>query len=203
MNDHLAVTGSMRRTRPAYRLRRTEIWANGLAPSGMQAFIPNDFDRTVGAKLQPFHDLNFKVGTALTRSGGDDRLLSSAATWEAFWSKELEPWEGVTVGLSTSGSLDNLQSAYSQSVRGTFGIPLDLPLDAWRTEFRLSPSMILDASSGSLAGGLLSEIKGQTVISSRDDPFRSVLNVKVGYGLAPDTRPVASAKLELRISPNL
>lgn len=174
MNDNLAVTGSIHRTHPAYRLRRTEIWASGLAPSGMQAFIPNDFDRTVGAKLQPFHDLNFKVGTALTRSGGDDRLLSSAATWEAFWSKELEPWEGVTVGLSTSGSLDNLQSAYSQSVRGTFGIPLDLPLDAWRTEFRLSPSMILDASSGSLAGGLLSEIKGQTVISSRDDPFRSV-----------------------------
>jgi hypothetical protein len=44
---------------------------------------------------------------------------------------------------------------------------------------------------------------GQALLSASSDRFKSVLNVTLGYGLAPSTRPVASARLELRITPNL
>jgi hypothetical protein len=63
--------------------------------------------------------------------------------------------------------------------------------------------MSLDAANGAISTGLMSEIIGQTQLNSPTDRFRSELNVRLGYGLAPATRPVASATLELRISPNL
>lgn len=47
------------------------------------------------------------------------------------------------------------------------------------------------------------EIVGQTLLTSPADRSRSELTVRLGYGLAPNTRPTASAKLEWRIAPNL
>ncbi|MFD0464633.1 hypothetical protein ACFQY9_25200 [Microvirga aerilata] len=44
---------------------------------------------------------------------------------------------------------------------------------------------------------------GQTQLGRPTDRLKSVLNVTLGYGLAPSARPVASAKVELRITPNL
>jgi len=203
LDDHVSVTRHTARTRPAYGLARTQVWSSGIARSDAQAFAASDSDRTVGAKLQPFHNLNFTIGTELTRSAGETRFLSSKTIWEAFWSRDRRRLGGFEIGFSTTGSLSHLQAGYSQSVSGVLRVPLGLSVDAWSTEFRVSPSMSLDASSRAVSTGLLSEVMGQRVLSSRADPFKSVLNVKLGYGVAPHARPTASAKLELRISPNL
>lgn len=201
LDDHVAAKRAAR-PRPSPRLSRTQVWASGIARTDMQAFLPTDFDRAVGAKMQPFQDYNFLIGTELVRAGGEASLLSSKASWEAFLKRD---WErlGVTVGLSTAGFLDSVQTGYSQSISGTLDIPLNFSLQAWSTELRLSPSMNLDGLSGDISSGLLSEIVGQTRLTSPADRFRSDLNVRLGYGVAPNTRPVASATLELRISPNL
>jgi hypothetical protein len=203
MNNNIAAVHRARRASPSFRLAGTQISASGIAPSSMHAFAPNNFDRTVGAKLQPFDDLNFKVGTALTRSGSEEGFLSSIASWEAFWLGDRKGSEGLALGLSTVGTMDNLQAGYSQSLSGTLAMPLDVPLAGWRADFQVSPSINLDASSGSMSSGLFSEIRGRTVISSHDSSLRSVLNVSLGYSLAPHAQPVASGKLELIISPNL
>jgi hypothetical protein len=201
LDDHVSAK---RASRPRYSplLNRTQVWTNGIARSDMNAFLPTDFDRAVGAKMQPFQDYNFLVGTELIRGGGESSFLSSKASWEAFLKRD---WErlGVTLGLSTGGFVDSVQNGYSQSLSGTMGIPLDLSLQTWSTELRLSPSMNLDGLSGDISTGLLSEIISQARLTSPTDRFRSDLNVRLGYGVAPNTRPVASATLELRISPNL
>jgi hypothetical protein len=200
LDVHVAAKRASR-PNPSPRLSRTQVWANGIARSDMQAFLPTDVDRAVGAKMQPFQDYNFLLGTELIR-GGESSLLSSKASWEAFLKRD---WQdlGVKVGLSTAGFVDSIQNGYSQSLVGTMDIPLDFSLQTWSTELRLSPSMNLDSLSGDISTGMLSEIVGQTRLTSPADRFRSDLNVRLGYGLAPSTRPVASAKLELRIAPNL
>ena len=168
----------------------------------MQAFALTPADRAVGAKLQPFPELDFRVGTSLAR-GGTDSLLSSTTQWEASWSREWAGWGGLSAGLSTTGAVNNLHSGYSQALNGVIGIPLEVPLKHLHTELRLSPSMTLDMLDKAVGAGFLSEIMGQTVLSSRRSPYKSTLNVKLGYHLAPEARPVASARLELRITPNL
>ncbi|WP_262272876.1 hypothetical protein [Microvirga yunnanensis] len=201
LDDHLAVKRATRPRAPV-RLNRTQVWASGIARTDMQAFLPTDVDRAVGAKMQPFQDYNFLIGTELVRGGRDTALLSSKASWEAFMTRG---WErlGVTVGLTMAGFLDPGQSAYSQSLSGIMDIPLDLSLQAWSTELRLFPSMNLDGVSGDISTGLVSELVGRTRLTQPADRFRSDLKVRLGYGVAPNTRPVASATLELRIAPNL
>lgn len=174
-----------------------------MAASSLSSFTPSNFDRTLGAKLQPFHDWNLRIGTELTRSGGKESFLSSKAMWETFWSQDVKRLGGLTVGFSTTGSVDNAQTDYLQSFSGSVNVPLNLPLNTWNTELRVTPSMNVDVSNGALSSSLLSEVMGQKVLSSQEDTFKSTLNVKLGYSLAPDARPAASAKLELRISPNL
>lgn len=203
LDDHIAVRRPSSSPAPRYSLSRTHVWTSGLARSDISPFNPDSFDRTFGAKLQPFSDLNLKVGTEMVRGGGDNTSLTSRANWEAFWSRESELFGGMNLGLSTGGSMATLNTGYSQTVSGTFGIPLDFSLEKWSTQVRFSPNMNVDTASGSVGSGLMSEIMGQTVLSSQADPYRSVLNVKVGYGVAQDARPAASAKLEFRISPNL
>jgi hypothetical protein len=199
----LAVARRVRTSRIRYSLSRTQTWANGLAASSMPAFTPSNFDRTVGAKMQPFQDWNFLVGTEVTRSGGQSSFLSSRAMWESFWTQDVQWLGGLKVGLSTTGSMDNAQTDYLQSFSGSLNVPLDLSLNTWSMELRVSPHMSVDASNGALNSSLMSEIMGQKVLSSQTAAFRSTLNLSVGYSLAPDTRPAASARLELRISPNL
>lgn len=203
LDEHIAVRRMGSRPDNRYTLSRTQIWTSGLAKSEKTAFNPDTFDRSLGAKLQPFNDLNLRLGTELVRGGGDDGSLTSRANWEAFWTRQSDAFGGMNLGLSTGGSMATLNTGYSQTVSGTLGIPLDLSLEKWETQVRLSPNMNVDTASGNVGSGLMSEIMGQTVLSSQADPFRSVLNVKVGYGVAQDTRPAASAMLEIRISPNL
>ncbi len=203
LSEHVAVKQQTASPPSSFTSSRIQTWANGVASSSVSAFTASGFDKTVGAKLQPFQDWNLKVGTELTRSSGEDRFLSSKAMWETFWSQDVKRLGGVTIGLSTTGSLDNAQTDYLQSFSGSVNMPLDLPLNAWNMEFRVTPSMNVDVSNGALTSSLLSEVISQKVLSSQDDAFQSTLNVKVGYSLAPDARPAASAKLEFRISPNL
>lgn len=203
LNENVAVRRS-RTTAPAlYALNRTQAWASGVAPSGVSAFTSSDHGKTLGAKLQPFDDWNLRVGTELARSGGDERSLSSKALWETSWSRDLERLGGVQMGLATGGSVSNVQTDYLQSFSGSVNVPLDLPLNAWSTELRFVPSMNVDLSKGNVSSNLASELVGRRVLSSQNDAYTSTLNVKVGYSLAPDSRPSASARLELRISPNL
>ncbi len=186
-----------------YSLSRTQAWANGLVASRMSAFTPSGVDKAVGAKMQPFQDWNFLIGTELIRSSGESRFLSSKAMWETSWSQDWESLGGLRVVLSTTGSLDNAQADYLQSFSGNLNVPLDLPLNAWDLEFRLSPTMNVDMSQGSLTSNLMSELVGKTILSSHNAAFRSTLDVSVGYSIAPEARPAASAQLQLTISPNL
>jgi hypothetical protein len=184
-----AVIRRVKAPAEGYSLNRTQTWANGLASSNLSAFTPSNVDRTVGAKMQPFQEWNFMIGTELTRSGGESRFLASKAMWESFWSRDVETLGGLEIGLSTVGSVDNAQTDYLQSFSGRVSVPLDLPLNSWRMELRATPSMNVDVSNGTLSSHLMSEIMGQTELSSQDAAFRSTLNVSVGYSLAPDTRP--------------
>ncbi|MCG7393582.1 hypothetical protein MHY87_11755 [Microvirga sp. ACRRW] len=186
----------------AYSLNRMQTWTNGLAASKTPTFAASDSDRTVGAKMQPFQDWNFMVGTELTRSSGESRFLSSKAMWESSWSQDVKRLGGVEIGLSTAGSIDNAQTDYFQSLSGRLNVPLDLPLSAWETKLRFSPNVSMDVSNGALSSSLTSEFLGQTVLGS-DAAFQSTLNVSVGYNLTPDMRPAGLAKLELRVSPKL
>jgi hypothetical protein len=203
IDRHVQIASSPAFTRPSGLLARAQVWTSGIARSDMQVFAVTPFDRTVGAKVQPVRDFDFLVGTELTRGGDAARWLSSRVNWEAFWSQDLKKSTGLEVGLSTAGSMDMLRAGYSQSVSGTVGIPLRASIDMWSTQLRLSPAVNLDATSGAVGSSLTSEIVSRKVLSSHNDPFRSVLNVKLGYGVSPHARPVASALLELRISPNL
>ena len=203
LDEHVAVSRRSKRPRSSYNLQRTQVWTNGLARSPVQSFQRNASDHAVGAKLQPLHDYNFLVGTELIRGGGYQGSLQSKATWEAFTTHDWESLGGVTFGLSTAGFMDMTSHGYAQSVSGTMGIPLDLPLQSWNTRLRFAPSISLDAANGDFSTGLLSEVMGQALLSAPADRLKSVLNVSIGYGLAPRTQPVASARLELRITPNL
>jgi len=186
-----------------YSLSRTQTWANGLVPSRIPAFTPANINKTVGAKMQPFQDWNFLVGTELTRREGESRFLSSKAMWESSWSRDLKRFGSLRLGLSTSGSVDNAQADYFQSLSGSLNVPLDLPPNTWNMELRFSPNMHVDVSRGALSSNLMSELVGQKVLSSRDAAFRSILDVSVGYSLAPHTRPSASARVQLTVSPKL
>lgn len=203
LDDHISVSRTPRFSRLSYGLTRTQIWANGIARTDRWAFETSAGDRAIGAKLQPFQDLNVRVGTELIRNGGDAGTVASKALWEAYWSHDSQTIPGLTFNLSTTGSLSGRYANYSQAVSGTLGIPLDLSIDMWRTEIRLTPNLNFDTVAKAVSTGLTSEFVGQTVLSSPEDEFKSVLNVMVGYGFAPDARPVASAKLELKIQPNL
>jgi len=201
-DDHVRLAPDAPRRVPGL-LARAQVWTSGIARSDMQVFAVTPFDRTVGAKLRPVRDVDFLVGTELTRGGDVTRWLSSRVNWEAFWSHDPKAAAGLEVGLSTIGTVDMLQSGYTQSVSGTVGIPLRASVDLWSTQLRVSPALSLDASSGVTSTSLTSEIVSRRLLSSHTDALQSVLDVTLGYGVSPHARPVASARLELRISPNL
>lgn len=203
LDEHLAVSRKRQRQGAGSSLDRTQIWASGLGGRRSDAFHADAAARVIGAKVQPFQSLNLQIGTELSRSDADAGSLSSTTSWHAFWSEGHASLDAPSLRLATSGSLTNLQGDYSQTVSGTLGLPLNLALDGWSTQVMFSPNMTFDLASGSLGTGLMSEIVAQTVLSAHDDAFRSVLNVKVGYGVAAAARPSASAMLEIKVSPNL
>jgi hypothetical protein len=193
----------IRRPAPsASSLDRMQTWADGIATASRSFFSPSGADKTLGAKMQPFEDWNFTIGTEMTRSG-ETGFLASKAMWESVWSQDMKEMGGLKVGLSTMGSVDNAQTDYLQSFSGRLDVPLDVPLDAWNVELRFSPGMDVDVSNGTLRSNLMSELMGEKVLGSRADAFRSTVNLSLGYSLAPDARPAASARLEVRIAPNL
>ena len=122
LDENVAAARRVSRPRSSSRLDRTQVWASGIARSDYACFLPTDFDRAVGAKMQPFQDYNFLVGTELVRGGNEASLLSSKASWEAFLKRD---WErlGVRVGVTTAGFVDSVQNGYSQSIAGTIGHP--------------------------------------------------------------------------------
>ncbi|MBM1173216.1 hypothetical protein [Microvirga arabica] len=203
LDGNVAAARLGRQSQASYDLNRTQVWANGMTRSPAQSFRPGATGHSLGAKLQPLHDYNFLVGTELIRGGGYRGPLHSKATWEAFVTRDWESLGGVTFGLSTAGLVDVTSHGYAQSVSGTMGIPLDLPLQSWNSQLRFAPSISVDAANGDFSTGLLSEVTSQALLSAPSDRYKSVLNVSLGYGLAPRTQPVASARLELRITPNL
>ncbi|MFC4172824.1 hypothetical protein ACFOYU_12230 [Microvirga sp. GCM10011540] len=203
LDDHVAFAKRTPPTRVRYSLGGTQVWSNGLVPSSFQAFATAPSDQVVGAKLKPFYDFSFLIGTELVRSGDTTRILSSNVNWETSWSRNLQRLGGLKLGVATTGSVGSQDAAYSQSVSGTLGLPLAMPLEKWTMEIRLSPSMSLNTSNGEIGTHLTSEIVSQHVLGSPVSEFKSVLNLKLGYDLAPDTRPAAFAGLEIRITPNL
>jgi len=203
LDDHVSVVRRPRFTHPRFTLDRTQVWASGILKSDTQAFAPSPSDRVFGAKLQPFHDLAFLIGTEFVRPDDGSSYISSRLSWETSWTRDWESLGGLTLGLATAGSVGNRQTGYSQSVSGTLGVPLGSFIEKWDTQFRLVPSMSVDTATGAIGSNLTSEIVTQRVLGSQISAFRSVLNLKLGYNLAPDTRPAAFAGMEIRISPNL
>jgi hypothetical protein len=203
LDDHVAAVRTTTTARRAHALNRTQVWTSGLARTARDAFGATQLDEAVGAKLRPFQDIAFTIGTAITHTGQITRSLSSSVNWEMTWSRELKRRGRLRIELGTIGSFGSGHIAYSQSVSGTLGIPLALPLGAWTAEIRLSPSMNVDTASGQVGTSLASEIVSRTDLGSETGAFGSELNLKVGYGVAPDTRPSAFAGVEIRITPNL
>jgi hypothetical protein len=203
LDENVSAKRRGSRPRVSYSLKRTRVWANGITADPAQGFRPDAVGHSLGAKLQLLRDYNVLVGTELVRGGGFHGALWSNATWEAFVTRDWESLGGVTFSLSTGGLVDGASRGYTQSVSSTLGVPLDLALHSWSTELRLSPSLNLDAASGDYSASLMSEVMGQTQLGRPTDRLKSVLNVTLGYGLAPSARPVASARVELRITPNL
>jgi hypothetical protein len=203
LDDHVAAVRSTTATRRAHALNHTQVWTSGLVRTARDAFDATRLDEAVGAKLRPFQDIAFTIGTAITHTGQVSRSLSSSVDWETTWSRELKGLGGLRIDLGTTGSFGSGHTAYSQSVSGTLGVPLALPLGAWTTEIRLSPSMNVDTASGQFGTSLASEIVSRTDLGSETGAFGSELNLKIGYGVAPDARPSAFARVEITITPNL
>jgi hypothetical protein len=201
MDDHVAVRSQEGPALSAFG--RAQIWTSGIARSDMQGFAATPSDKSIGAKMQPFGDLDLRIGTEVTRHGETARFVPPRVNWETSWSRDWKGLGGLKVGLATTGSVGTLEANYTQSVSGSVGIPLHSSVDLWSTEFRLSPNMNLDTSTRAVGTSLTSEIVSRKVLSRRADAFNSVLNMKIGYDVAPAARPAASARLELRISPNL
>jgi hypothetical protein len=203
LDEHVAFAQKRTSARSSYALARTQVWTNGLARSHRPAFTVMPPDRIVGARLQPFRHRSLMIGTELARPGDAAGSVSSRISWETSWSRGWEKFGGLTLDLAAAGALGSHQTGYSQSVNGTLGFSLDGPLTEWTTEFRLSPGLNLDTSSGTVGTHLTSQIVSQTALGSRTGAFRSVLNLRLGYDMAPETRPAAFARMEISIKPNL
>jgi hypothetical protein len=202
LEQHLA-TGRAKPSRDAHALARSQVWATGVDRSAMQAFATSASGSTVGAKVSPFADYDYlKFGTEVTGDPGTSAAQpSSKVSWEANWSRSVADL-GVNLGFGTAGAVGNAQTGYTQSLNGSLGVPVLRQSGLRATEMRFTPNMNIDTATGALASSLNSELVTQKVLSSRADRLESVLNMKVGYAVAADARPSATAKLEWRLTPN-
>jgi hypothetical protein len=198
IEDHIA---SFRRAGLAdpvtFSIPRTELWAHGL--SGRTSRItPQPSSKSLGAKLRPFEDVDFSIGTELSRSQDMDRVLQSALDWQLSFSRK---WQGLTGQLFTSGAVNSVSATVSQAIGATLGVLL-APLLPWSTgRLQVSPQLNFEPESGNWGAALTPEIVSERVVSSPAAPLESVLRLKVGYGVALHAEPSASARVELRITP--
>ena len=64
-----------------FAIPRTELWTRGLATQTSR-ITPVPSGKALGAKLKPFEDFDFSIGTELSRTQDVDRALQSALDWQ-------------------------------------------------------------------------------------------------------------------------
>jgi hypothetical protein len=198
--EHLQT---VRRTRsnPAgtYGLTGATIWSRGLKePARPSSTAPSE--KAMGARIRPFREMDLTVGTQMARSGDAERVLRSEVNWQMSWSRELDSLEGVQLGFTTLGAVESLHGAYTQSLEGSLGVPVLQDRGLGETKLKVSPRLAYDALAGTWRPSLAPEIVNDTMLTGAAAPFRSVLSLRLGSDLAPDARPSATARVELRFS---
>ncbi len=199
--DHLET---VRRTHvsssASFQLANANVWSRGLDESDEQLPVPVPLDKAMGARVRPFSDFNLLIGTELSRHEDTGRALRSEFNWQFSWSHASRDLEGVSLGFGTSGSVESLHGGMSQSVNGSVGVRL-ISSDNWKARLRLSPRLSYGSQDHTWHPSVAPELISETVLSAATDPFLSLLNLRLGYDLAPDTRPSATARVELRFVP--
>jgi hypothetical protein len=184
----------------SFNLSNAQVWSRGLEETGEGLPVPAPLDKAMGARLRLFKDYNLQVGTELSRQEDTGRALRSQVNWQFSWSRAVQELGGITVGFGTAGAVESLDGVLSQSVSGSVGVPL-VSHEIWKARLRLSPRLSYDSLDHRWRPSFAPELVSETVLSSATAPFTSLLNVRFGYDLAPESRPSASARVELRFIP--
>jgi hypothetical protein len=197
IEHHLA---SLRRIDPAgpaaFTIPGTEIWARDLSDRTIR-ITPDIRSKALGARLRPFKDLDFSIGTELSRSPDLDRILQSALDWRLSVS---QTWKGLTGRLFTTGAINSISANVTQAIGASLGLPL-APVVPWlKARLEVSPSVNFEPVSGNWGAVLTPEFVSERVFSSPESPFQSVISLKMGYGLALHAEPNATARVELRVT---
>jgi hypothetical protein len=176
-----------------------KVWGRGLRDSDDLRPVPPS-DKAVGARFRPFRDIDFVIGTEVSRATPENRSLRSELNWQMSWSREWGRLKGLSVGLGTRGAVESAHGGVWQSVNGQVGLKLASQSN-WNAQVRVSPQVDLDVLHGTWRPRLSPELVSETVLNSSAAPLKSLLNLRVGYELAPDARPSASARVEFRLVP--
>jgi hypothetical protein len=180
-----------------FAIPRTELWTRGLATQTSR-ITPVPSSKALGAKLKPFEDFDFSIGTELSRTQDVDRALQSALDWQLAISQK---WKGLTARLFTSGAVNSVSTTISQAIGATLGLPLAPVLPWSKARLEVSPQVNFEPQSGHWNAVLTPEIVSERVVSPPEASLESILRLKVGYGLTLHEEPNASARVELQITP--
>jgi hypothetical protein len=181
--------------------QRTEFWSSGVARPSATPVAPLS-QKTVGARLRPFADYDLHFGTEMSRSLDSAHDLNAKVDWQLAWSRQ---WNGEALefALTTSGAVDRVSTTYSQSAGGSVGVRLPSTALPWETRIVVTPSVNLDTATGLWNPNLRSEIVAKRVLTSHRSPIESVVDIRMGYDVAPDAQPAASATVQLSFSPRI
>jgi hypothetical protein len=199
--DHLATVRRTSQPRStSLDFTETKIWTRGLKDSAALTPVPRS-DKAMGAKLRPFKEVDLVVGTELSESRGIDPLYRSELNWQLSWSQRLDSFAGLRLGLATTGAVESLQGGFTQGLKGSLGVQLPSQETWGNAQIRLSPQLSFDALNGTWRPSVVPELVSDTVLNSSAAPLKTLLSLRVGSDLTPETQPSASARVELKIVP--
>ena len=198
LTSHVETVRRAHEVQPlSVHLSNANVWSRGLDRQDPSSPVAGPMDKAMGARVRLLKDYDLQVGTALSRHEDTGRALRSEFNWQFSWSHALRDLGGVSFGLGAGGAVESLHGGLSQSVRGSLGLPL-ITHENWKARLRVSPQVSYDSQSHQWRSNLVPEFVSERILSSTSAPFLSLLNLRVGYDLAPQSRPSATARLELR-----
>jgi hypothetical protein len=201
LGDHLDTVRRTDGLRTAsFHLSDAKVWSRGLDDGDDGLPVPAPLDKAMGARVRLLTDYDIQIGTELSRHEDTGRALRSELNWQFSWSRALQGLGGLSIGFGTRGAVESLHGGLSQSLSGSLGVPL-VSLEDWKARLRVTPQLTYDSLAHAWRPTMTPEFVSETILSTPADPYVSLLNLRLGYDLAPDTRPSASARVELRFVP--
>jgi hypothetical protein len=185
-----------------------DVSGHGLASprSGASAFALAEKaaeDKALGINWRPWSDTNLEVGMNINQPAGHPHNpIESDLSWQYGWERRGNGPGALGFGLSAHGAVGMLRPGLSQTLASSVGVQLIRSSDWFSAQAALSPQVSFDAVAKTWEASVVPEIRAGTVLTPSSSHFRSVLNVRLGYRLAPETSPELSAGIELRISPD-